>query len=93
MADYSHRYETGDDMLADLAFVASAADPATVRPADLPSVRGGGVAASVHDTQPDDYPEMHVGPAVGAAGSPRPATPSATPAGAAGVGSAACRIP
>lgn len=41
MADYDKRYPTASDMLADLATVRAASDPFALRPADLPSVRGG----------------------------------------------------
>ncbi len=38
MADYDKRYAGADEMLADVRTVLAAADPFTVRPADLPSV-------------------------------------------------------
>jgi hypothetical protein len=38
MADYRQRYASAAEMLADLDAVRNAADPAAVRPADLPSV-------------------------------------------------------
>ncbi len=41
MADYDKRYPTASGMLADLAAVRAASDPFSLRPADLPSVRGG----------------------------------------------------
>jgi len=40
MADYSKRYESAEAMLADLRFVLASKDIASVRPADLPSMRG-----------------------------------------------------
>lgn len=40
MADYAQRYGSAAEMLADLRFVAEAADPWAVVPADLPSMRG-----------------------------------------------------
>ena len=43
MADYAQRYGSAAEMLADLRFVAEAADPWAVVPADLPSMRGGSV--------------------------------------------------
>ncbi len=43
MADYDKRYPTASDMLADLAALRAASDPFALRPADLPSVRGGNV--------------------------------------------------
>ncbi len=41
MADYDQRYESADEMLADLEVVARAEDPFKVRPADLPSMKPG----------------------------------------------------
>lgn len=41
MADLSTRYTSAAEMLADLSTLLAAADPFAVRPADLPSVRGG----------------------------------------------------
>lgn len=41
MADYDKRYPTASDMLADLAALRAASDPFALRPAALPSVRGG----------------------------------------------------
>ncbi len=49
MADYNQRYEMIDSMLADVNFLANAASPADVRPADLPSFSG---------QQPDDASEV-----------------------------------
>ncbi len=40
MADYDKRYPTAATMLEDVRFVAAAADPFAVRPAELPSMRG-----------------------------------------------------
>ncbi|MCW5775004.1 MAG: hypothetical protein KIS87_00970, partial [Phycisphaeraceae bacterium] len=40
MADYDKRYPTALAMLEDIRFVAAAADPFAVRPAELPSMRG-----------------------------------------------------
>jgi len=41
MTEYDNRYETAQDMLADLRVVLDADDPFAVKPADLPSVAGG----------------------------------------------------
>jgi serine/threonine protein kinase len=41
MADYDRRYVSAEAMLADLSTVLQSPDPFAVRPADLPSVRGG----------------------------------------------------
>ncbi|MDY7109398.1 MAG: hypothetical protein SYC29_12250 [Planctomycetota bacterium] len=54
MADYSHRYESADEMLADLRHVAAAADPFAVKPADLPSMRGGAAEELVLDDEEDE---------------------------------------
>lgn len=49
MTDYDKRYPTARAMLEDLAVVAAAADPFTVKPADLPSMKGN---AAQHDHEP-----------------------------------------
>ncbi len=41
MTDYDKRYASAAAMLADVRFVLAAADPQTVKPMELPSVRGG----------------------------------------------------
>ncbi|MFG0274298.1 MAG: serine/threonine protein kinase, partial [Phycisphaerales bacterium] len=43
MAEYNNRYSTAGQMLADLQTVLTAPDMNTVKPADLPSMRAGGV--------------------------------------------------
>ena len=69
MTDYEKRYESAAQMLEDVRFVMGAADPFGVRPADLPSMRGGFV-------MPTPVEEEPLGPvpprAVAAAYSPRP---------------------
>lgn len=40
MADFDRRYASAEDMLADLDRAIAGGDPAAVRPADLPSMRG-----------------------------------------------------
>lgn len=60
MADYDKRYATAADMLADLAAVRAAADPFALRPADLPSVRGG-------DSHEPELPHHDAAPFVDAA--------------------------
>jgi hypothetical protein len=47
MAEYNKRYATSEQMLADLAFVLNARDPYQVKPAELPSMTGGGFDASL----------------------------------------------
>ncbi|MHC5113072.1 MAG: serine/threonine protein kinase [Planctomycetota bacterium] len=78
MADYAHRYETADQMLADLRHVSTASDPFAVRPADLPSMRGGAVAEAEYEAPQVDPPAAVAAPmpppipepAVAAAGAP-----------------------
>ena len=41
MTDYDSRYETADEMLADLRAVVASDDPWAMKPASLPSMRGG----------------------------------------------------
>ncbi len=60
MTDYNKRYETAQLMLADVAHVQAAADPWTVKPAELPSMRG---------------VEADEGVTIAAAGSPTPPPP------------------
>lgn len=45
MADLNNRYATSFEMLADLRTILAAADPFMLKPADLPSVSGGGYVA------------------------------------------------
>jgi len=73
MADYHQRYPTAQALLVDLDAVARAADPWSVRPVDLPSMRGA-------DVEQAGQPSFR-----GAAWMPPPApTPQAPPAGVAG---------
>ncbi|MFG0285919.1 MAG: serine/threonine protein kinase, partial [Phycisphaerales bacterium JB039] len=51
MTDYDKRYASMNDLLADVEAVRTAPDPFTLRPADLPSMRGG--AAPVAEPTPD----------------------------------------
>lgn len=48
MADYERRYQNAEDMLADLDRAILGGDPAAVRPADLPSMRGEAGAVDAH---------------------------------------------
>ncbi|MEZ6234879.1 MAG: hypothetical protein R3B68_11870 [Phycisphaerales bacterium] len=41
MTDYDKRYASAGEMLADIEFLKNAADPFAIRPAELPSMRGG----------------------------------------------------
>jgi hypothetical protein len=68
MAEYTHRYDTADDMLADLRFVMESADPYNVKPAMLPSMRGGDVADFESEHEPETFEVAHAAKA----GSPRP---------------------
>ncbi|MCP3905582.1 MAG: hypothetical protein GY715_18300 [Planctomycetes bacterium] len=71
MADYAHRYETADQMLADLRHISAAPDPFAVRPADLPSMHGAAVADFVDEpVAPAPAP-----PAPAPVGSPVPPPP------------------
>jgi hypothetical protein len=67
MADYNKRYETAGQMLADLQFVAAAADPFAVKPAELPSMRGAEAAPWQEPAGAEPQPAV-----VAAAGSPVP---------------------
>ncbi|MFB3138153.1 MAG: serine/threonine protein kinase [Phycisphaerales bacterium] len=70
MADYNKRYETTEQVLADLEIVRAAADPFAVKPAELPSMRGPGeVAAQDFESERADDPQAQV---VASAGSPKP---------------------
>ena len=73
MADYNKRYETTEQVLADLEIVRAAADPFAVKPAELPSMRGvaPSAAASV-DPEARDEVEAQT---VASAGSPKPPAP------------------
>ncbi len=65
MTEYNQRYETAAMMQRDLDVVVKARDPFALKPADLPSMRGGGVEFE----QPlDPQPEA----TVAQAGTPRP---------------------
>ena len=78
MTDYNKRYETAAVMLADLQTVAAASDPWSVKPADLPSMRGAGAVAmdepSVAPEPVSPHPQPEV---IAAAGSPVPPKPAA----------------
>jgi len=52
MADMKGRYSTAGEMLADLRVALAASDPFSVRPAQLPSVRGGGAASTASAARP-----------------------------------------
>lgn len=65
MADYNQRYETADEMLADLVVAMNADDPYQVKPAHLPSMRGGAVAPPMEEA-PDQVAQVNQ------AGSPQP---------------------
>jgi hypothetical protein len=49
MTDYNQRYETADEMLADLEYVLRSRNAFAVKPADLPSMRGASSPASADD--------------------------------------------
>jgi serine/threonine protein kinase len=75
MAEYNQRYESAEMMLADLEVVTNAADPFAVKPAELPSMRGGG--KSVEELDVDVETRSPQAAQVAAAGSPIP--PKGTP--------------
>jgi hypothetical protein len=83
MADYHKRYGTASEMLADVAFLAAAAKPRQVRPADLPSVSGATASeasppkASVGDVRA--RPRLEVGDWWSGAYRVRDAVPGAAP--------------
>ncbi|MCH8166254.1 MAG: hypothetical protein IH889_11660, partial [Planctomycetes bacterium] len=73
MADYNKRYETTEQVLADLEIVRAAADPFAVKPAELPSMRGTAPSAATSvDPESHDDVEAHT---VASAGSPKPPAP------------------
>ncbi len=61
MTDYNQRYENADAMLSDVGYVMSASDPHAVKPADLPSMRGFGVAGEAGSAQPQAHTLPHSG--------------------------------
>ena len=65
MADYNKRYETADQMLADLRYLSNARDPFSVKPAQLPSMGGASPTQFVVDP-------AGVAQVVSSAGSPQP---------------------
>ncbi len=56
MADIAQRYSSAREMLADLAALAAVADPFALRPADLPSVRGGAAAELIDERSGEEQP-------------------------------------
>ncbi|MCH7545387.1 MAG: hypothetical protein IID30_03160 [Planctomycetes bacterium] len=65
MADYNQRYETADEMLADLVVVMNADDPYQVKPVQLPSMQGEAVPLPMEEA-PDQVAQVNQ------AGSPQP---------------------
>lgn len=74
MTDYANRYAHAGDMLRDIDYTIRADDPYTVRPADLPSMRGGAGAHVEEEPEHDEF--AHVTPAP----SPSPGAAAAQPA-------------
>ena len=66
MADYNKRYETADQMLADLRYVSNAGDPFSVKPAQLPSM--GGATSTRFVVDPAGVAQV----VAASAGSPKP---------------------
>ena len=58
MSEYEQRYSTIGMMLEDVAILAKAADPWSVRPADLPSMRGTAAARTPVTTAPPPRPRQ-----------------------------------
>jgi len=82
MADYSHRYESADAMLADLRHLSAASDPYAVKPAELPSMLGhGDELADLADEAPEVQQFADV------AAPPEAMTPEAMPPAGAAVAS------
>ncbi len=52
MTDYDKRYASAAELLRDIEFVRGAVDPFAVKPAELPSMRGGSVVDFGHDVPP-----------------------------------------
>ncbi len=71
MTDYDKRYESSAQMLEDVRFVMRSGDAFAVRPADLPSMRGGFVMPTPVEEEPLD-PVPAPAQAVAAAYTPRP---------------------
>jgi serine/threonine protein kinase len=78
MADYHHRYDSAEQLVADLRVVAGASDPFAVRPGELPSVRDRADAADAADAADESPVEESVvgarpsvGPAIGVAAAAR----------------------
>ena len=78
MTDYDKRYPSARAMLDDLAVIAAAGDPFTVKPADLPSM--GGESLHADQTPRADQPSQPDEPVqVAAAGTPVPVGAPAVP--------------
>jgi serine/threonine protein kinase len=88
MADYHQRYATARAMQADLDAVARARDPWSVRPADLPSMRGADLDAVVTPAaatwMPPASPGVGVGAGMGLGGMGVAAAVASPPLGATG---------
>ncbi len=79
MADYTHRYATADEMLADLRHVAQSSDFFAVRPADLPSMAAAGDALADFGVEEEPVEATIAGSPVPPP-LPRPAAPAAVAA-------------
>lgn len=67
MADYDKRYESAEAFLADIDAIGSVDDPFSMRPADLPSVKGGSENGRKFETAGLGPDETEVaGPSIGA---------------------------
>ncbi len=73
MAEYDNRYPSAAMMLADLDVIRTAEDPHTIKPADLPSMKGGPVPEPKMPAPVPPMPQMPAEPArVAKAASPVP---------------------
>ncbi|MCZ6834144.1 MAG: hypothetical protein O7G85_00065, partial [Planctomycetota bacterium] len=91
MTEYQQRYDSAEEMLADLRYAMQAADPYSVKPASLPSMSGGFVAIdeeedkveavfAAHMPKPQYGPTPQAQPYVAAAAAAAPVSPE-TPSG------------
>jgi len=77
MADYERRYSSAQEMLTDIEALLTAEDAFKVKPAELPSMSGGGAAMAAEEAP---EPQEDFGPPVGAGAARNPIPPKATPA-------------
>jgi serine/threonine protein kinase len=94
MAEYAKRYPTAAEMLQDVEYVALAADPFSVKPFELPSMRGADAQEFIAEETIRRTPEpVAVGDGSGASVGFGPVAAAAAAAGAAAVGANAAGGP